>query len=135
LENPCCATRLTETVLVLACDTLCVLRLEFFGNDIHGLNLGVSNEQFVSLREERLGKLPVDVRISSGFILKRIEYPERRRADPEGEPRCLVPVSASTSRPAERRNSSTSASLPGRACNVASIPTWFTRFLLSGLCE
>jgi hypothetical protein len=77
-----------ETVLVLVCDTLCALRLELFGNDIHGLNLGVSNEQFVSPREKRLGNLPVDVRIPSGFILKRIEYPERRGADPEGEPRC-----------------------------------------------
>lgn len=47
-----------KTVLVLACDTLSALRLELFGNDIHGLNLGVSNEQFVSLREERLGNLP-----------------------------------------------------------------------------
>ena len=71
-----------------ACDTLSALRLELFGNDIHGLNPGLRNEQFVSLREERLGNLPVEVRISSGFILKRIEYPERRGADPEGEPRC-----------------------------------------------
>jgi hypothetical protein len=58
--------------------------------------------------------------MSLGFILKRIEYPERRGADPEGEPRCRLCFRLEK-RAAERRNSSTSASLPGRACNVASI--------------
>src|SRR5260370_28703770 len=45
----------------------------------------------------------------------------------------VVPTSAATRGGADLRNCSTSASLPCRACSVASIPTLFIRSLLFGL--
>jgi hypothetical protein len=62
--------------------------LEFLGDDIHGLDIGVSDKQLFSTCEKRLGYLPVDMSVSSILILEGIEYAERCGRDLECEPRC-----------------------------------------------